>query len=275
MVDHEPFLVLGTREMHESLAANEADELREHLATCPSCRAQLVAMRRDDARIRALLTAEAVPERVHERVRAAAAGGRRMGGAMVLAAAAILATAAIAGTAVVGGLGPRPPASTSISPSGNPAATPGPSLSPSPSPSVSVLGSVNGAYAYSVKPGATRRESITAVLSPEPAGEWSQMNPATGGGATAGGSITCLVIDGSDAWMAGPATHVSDGSTDRSAFLYVHDGGPGGTGDMVVLWMNDPGQTLATMEGWCSSKFIPAGPYPVDEGDVAVVDRAN
>jgi hypothetical protein len=34
--------------------------------------------------------------------------------------------------------------------------------------------------------------------------------------------------------------------------------------------MNDPGQTLATMEGWCTSRFIPAGPYPLDEGDVTV-----
>ena len=39
---------------------------------------------------------------------------------------------------------------------------------------------------------------------------------------------------------------------------------------MAVLWMNDPGQTLDTMEGWCIDRFIPAGPFPLDDGDVVV-----
>jgi hypothetical protein len=98
------------------------------------------------------------------------------------------------------------------------------------------------------------------------------MVPATGGGSSAGGPVTCLVVDGRDAWLAGPATTTSDGSTDRAAFLFVHDGGPDGEGDTAILWMNDPGQTLATLEGWCEAKFIPAEPYPLDEGDVVVVD---
>ncbi|HEX6868144.1 MAG TPA: hypothetical protein VF119_05030, partial [Candidatus Limnocylindrales bacterium] len=91
-----------------------------------------------------------------------------------------------------------------------------------------------------------------------------------GGDASFGGPVTCLVIDGRDAWLAGPATTASDGSVDRAAFLFVHDGGANGSGDTAVLWMNDPGQTLATMEGWCRSRFIPAGPYPLDSGDVLV-----
>ena len=85
------------------------------------------------------------------------------------------------------------------------------------------------------------------------------------------GPVTCLVIDGQDAWLAGPATTVSDGTTDRAAFLFVQDGGRGGTSDTAVLWMKTVrGQTLATMEGWCTSRFIPTGPFPLDEGDVTV-----
>jgi hypothetical protein len=101
------------------------------------------------------------------------------------------------------------------------------------------------------------------------------MNPAAGGGTSFGGPVTCLVIDGPDAWLAGPATTASDGSVDRSAFLHVHDGARGGGGDRAVLWMNDPGQTLETMEGWCRSMFIPAGPYPLDDGDVSVLEGAD
>jgi hypothetical protein len=87
---------------------------------------------------------------------------------------------------------------------------------------------------------------------------------------TFGGPVTCLVVDGPEAWIAGPATSASDGTTDRAALLYVRDGGPGGRDDAALLWMNDPGQTLETMEGWCRSRFIPGEPYPLDDGDVTV-----
>jgi hypothetical protein len=27
------------------------------------------------------------------------------------------------------------------------------------------------------------------------------------------------------------------------------------------------------MEGWCRAKFIPTGPFPLDDGDVVVLDE--
>lgn len=137
---------------------------------------------------------------------------------------------------------------------------------PSPPPGPSV----NGAYAYTVAPGVTRRDSIAAHFDGGPVGEWSRLIPATGGESAFGGPITCLVIDGPDAWAAGPAATSSDGSTGRSAYLHVRDGGPGGANDAALLWMNDQGQTLATMEGWCESRFDPAELYPLDDGDISL-----
>ena len=141
------------------------------------------------------------------------------------------------------------------------AALPSPPLGPS----------VNGAYSYTVAPGVTRRDSIAAHFDGGPVGEWSRLIPATGGESAFGGPITCLVIDGADAWAAGPAATSSDGSTGRSAYLHVRDGGPGGANDAALLWMNDQGQTLATMEGWCESRFDPAGLYPLDDGDISIL----
>ena len=120
-------------------------------------------------------------------------------------------------------------------------------VEPDPSPSSPAAGvSVNGAYAYTVGAGAIRRGSVTAHFDDGPVGEWSQTAPATGGDASFGGPVTCLEVDGPDAWLAGPATRASDGATDRAALLYVHDGGPDGRDDAAMLWMNDPGQTLQT-----------------------------
>jgi hypothetical protein len=80
------------------------------------------------------------------------------------------------------------------------------------------------------------------------------------------------VVDGSDAWMAGPATTATDGTKDRAIFMHVHDGGPDGAGDLVVVWLNNEGQTIATMEQWCSRRFIPSGPFPITSGEVTVDD---
>ena len=54
--------------------------------------------------------------------------------------------------------------------------------------------------------------------------------------------------------------------------VYVHDGGADGDGDLVVLWLSTPGQTITTMEQWCERRRIPAGPYPLTSGDVTVTD---
>jgi hypothetical protein len=75
--------------------------------------------------------------------------------------------------------------------------------------------------------------------------------------------------------MAGPATTATDGTSDRAAMLYVHDGGADGGGDLVVLWLSTPGQTITTMVQWCERRHIPAGPYPLTSGDVTVTDAGG
>jgi hypothetical protein len=277
MMDHERIRSLAAAEIHPGLSPAEAAELEAHLASCPICRELLAAMRQDDARLRAALVDAPVAPRVRRRVLDEADGrGRRDPRLVVVLAATLVLTIVIGGALIGASLSTtRPPDETVVPsppapPSTSPSPLPSPSPSPSPIPSTARGPFVNGAYSYSVKPGATRRDSISAHLEDGPVGEWSRMNPATGGGTSFGGPVTCLVIDGPDAWLAGPATTTSDGSADRSAFAHLHDGGPGGEEDAAVLWMNDPGQTLETMEGWCESRFVPAGPYPLDDGDIVV-----
>jgi hypothetical protein len=283
MTDHESFLLLAAKQLHEGLAASEEGQLGEHLATCSSCRSLTAGMRRDDILLRGSLAAVGVSPRVRRRVLEEASGPRRSHVRMILALAATLLVAAIGVPMIAGGRPPAvpsPPVVTSApslapSPSVPPTAavaSEGPSTSDSvpPSPSPESRPFVAGAYVYNES--APRRDAISAHSEGVPKGEWSRTVPATGPGVSFGGPITCLVIDGADAWMAGPATTATDGSTDRSAFIHVHDGGPNGEGDMAILWMNNRGQTLTTMEGWCENRYIPGGPFPLISGDLVVDD---
>ena len=72
--------------------------------------------------------------------------------------------------------------------------------------------------------------------------------------------------------MLNPATTATDG-TERVAFVYLHDGGPEGSNDEVVFWLAPPGQTLTTVEAWCSRRFLPTTPSPITKGDIRVNDR--
>lgn len=111
---------------------------------------------------------------------------------------------------------------------------------------------------------------MAAHFEGEPIGEWSRTFPDSEEGESYGGPVTCLVISGSDAWLAGPATTATDGRTDLAALIYVHDGGPDGNGDLALTWMTNPGQTLATVTAWCQDRFTPAPPFPLTDGDVVV-----
>ena len=97
--------------------------------------------------------------------------------------------------------------------------------------------------------------------------------PATGVSKKWNGTITCLVIDGADAWIAGAVTDSTDG-VNRAIFIRVHDGGPKGNGDRVTMWLNDHGETLPLLEGWCRERFTPGPTYPLTSGDI-VVDVDN
>ena len=123
--------------------------------------------------------------------------------------------------------------------------------------------------------GVPRRDTIAAHLAGTADGEWSRTIPATGEGNFYGGPITCLVIVGNEAWMAGRATTATDGTKDGAVFIHVIDGGPDGAGDRAFLVMSTRGQTLRTMEEWCRRKFVPADPYPLTSGDIVVDDTGG
>ena len=202
---------------------------------------------------------------------------------LVLAAALVL---ALVGVPLIAGGRFASDSSPVASQSPVPAATPSPSPSPFvasppvPVPSLrpslppSPTGSrafVAGEYTYGVSE--LRRDTVAAHFEGgRPAGEWSRTVPAIGQGETFAGSVTCLEISGSDAWMAGPITAATDGSTGGAVMAYFHDGGPDGGDDAVVLWQSTTGQTLTTMTTWCESRFIPAGPFPLLSGDIVVQD---
>ena len=116
-----------------------------------------------------------------------------------------------------------------------------------------------------------RRDSLAArLVDGRVVGEWWRSTKVGGNQESFGGPVTCLVIEGDDAWVAGRATTATDGETDHAIFFRLHDGGPDGAGDQAVGYLNNPGQTLATMEGWCQTKYTPAGPFPLTSGDLVV-----
>jgi hypothetical protein len=287
MTDHETFVLLAAKQISEPLSAQEQADLDGHLASCPTCRAIAADMRRDDIRLRGELGAAKVSPRVRRRVLDEAAGRRRIDPRLVLGLAAALAVAAIGAPLLAGGrvVGdpslsvPTPSAAVTV-PSSSPAQTPSPSpslasptavapeLSPSPSPSGPFA---LGNYVYGTTP--PRRDTLAAHFEDGVAvGEWSRRKPATGDTSDFfGGPVTCLVISGSDAWLAGPATTATDETT-NAVFVHVTDGGPDGKGDTAFMWQTTEGQTIVTMTEWCQNLFIPADGLPLTTGDILIHD---
>ena len=281
MTDHESFLLLAAKQLSEPLTSSEEAALTTHLASCPSCRAMTVAMRRDDILLRGELGVATVSPRVRRRVLDEASGVRRFDRRVIIALAATLLLASIGIPLLAGGrrseATSQPPATQPVaqvsplnSESPSPVGSQSPSSSASASPSPGNGPFVTGAYVYGE--GVPRRDTVAAHFEGAPVGEWSRMIPATGVGNSYGGPITCLVIDGKDAWIAGRATTATDGTKNRSVFIHVYDGGRGGTADRAFLVLNTQGQTLATMEEWCRRKFVPADPYPLTSGEIVVDD---
>jgi hypothetical protein len=285
MNDHETFLLLAAKQLSEPLTASEEAALTTHLASCPSCRATTVAMRRDDILLRSELGVATVSSRVRRRVLDEASGVRHFDRRVILALAATLLLASISIPLLAGGRPTETPAlasgpiaptqpvvqvSAPVSASPSPVEAGAPSQSPSAIPSPGSGPYVAGAYVYGSSP--PRRDTIAAHFEGAPVGEWSRRLPATGAGDSYGGPITCLVIQGRDAWMAGPATTATDGTKDRAAMIHVHDGGSDGAGDRAFMWLSTEGQSLTTMEEWCRRRFLPADPLPLTSGDVVVDD---
>lgn len=284
MNDHETFLLLAAKRMSEPLTGEEEARLEAHLAACPDCRAIAAGMRRDDLRLRATLTPVPVAPRVRERVLAEAAGSRRSTGRVALLLAAALALGLIAVPFITGG-SRQPAASDSPSPSSAvvsspspaslapspaslaPSAPPASPIQPSPAPLPTGTGPlVNANYQYE-----TRTDSIAARLRDgKPVGEWWRQTPVSGKVQSYGGTITCFVVEGHDAWLAGPATSATDGRSDLAILFVLHDGGPNGDGDKALGYLTNPGQTLTTMQTWCETKYTPTPPKDLTSGDVVV-----
>ena len=276
MTDHETFVLLAAKQLSEPLSPSEEAALAEHLMDCPSCRSIATGMRRDNIRLQGELGAATVSPRVRARVLDEATGRRRIDSRLVLGLAAVLLLGLVAvpffgsgrieATPPPSAIAELPSVSASVSPGPSTAESSSPSPAPSPLPSVGPY--VAGSYVYGTRP--PRRDTVAAeFVEGEPAGEWSRISPADGSGNTYSGTITCLVIDGSTAWMAGPTTSATDGT--EAALIVVHDGGPDGEGDTALMWLTRAGQTLTTVTNWCVNKYTPAGPpLPLTEGDIEI-----
>ena len=120
---------------------------------------------------------------------------------------------------------------------------------------------VTGSYTYT-SPSGSKTVSIDAHAANPLKGSWTFTNQR---GESLSGPITCLVVDGSDAWMAG-----TDTTGGAGAFLYVHDGGSPGRDDLAVTWIQDPGQPFAELQGWCETKATHVERYPLDAGNVVI-----
>jgi len=125
------------------------------------------------------------------------------------------------------------------------------------SPSVA---KVTGTYSYTSFSG-PKTVSLSAHGTTPVKGTWS----FRGGAATIGGPITCLVVDGSEAWLAGPPSVGEDG-----VFIYLIDGGSPGTEDLAVTWVQDPDQSFEELQGWCESRFTDVPLFEVDSGNLTV-----
>jgi len=281
MTDHETFVLLAAKQLSEPLSATDEADLERHLAECPSCRSIATGMRRDNIRLHGELAAATVSPRVRARVLDEANNRRGIDRRLVLGLAAVLLISLLGVPFMVGGRDEAtPPPSTiaalpSVGPTLSPTASlpePSPSrVSPEPSPSPSgSTAFVTGSYLYGTRP--PRRDTVTARFEAgKPAGEWSRISPADGSGNSYTGTITCLVIEGSTAWMAGPTTTATDGT--EAALIVVHDGGPDGEGDTALMWLTRGEQTLQTVTNWCVNQFTPEGPpLPLTEGDVEIHD---
>lgn len=151
-----------------------------------------------------------------------------------------------------------------------------------------VGGTVSGTAGYWVfddpTPALARQVSVSAKGKDPVSGRWSLTY--VGDKTTVAGDVTCLVVDGDQAWVAGRITSVKKNAGHQltigeGAFLWVRDGATAGVPDKAYAWIADPvlgqpGASVAQMEAWCLSKTgnmvdfgFPDG-FTVDRGDITV-----
>lgn len=140
-------------------------------------------------------------------------------------------------------------------------------------PALGVQGAtVAGSYQYSpFAQTPTREVSIQAHRSGDSVRgsyEWTSLVD----GVTRTGEVTCLVVDGSDAWLAGRETQTT-GQPASGAFFRIDDGGaPGVTHDAAVAWIADPGQQLDELEAWCTDRNSEIPLFELDSGNLIVLE---
>ncbi len=95
--------------------------------------------------------------------------------------------------------------------------------------------SVTGAFTYTYN-GAVRTAAVVASGTDPAMGVLALAVPASGQYLVA--RVTCLMVDGQDAWIGGAITRSSDwvpGKVSLGVWVRVHDGGRGGAGDLGHL----------------------------------------
>jgi hypothetical protein len=130
--------------------------------------------------------------------------------------------------------------------------------------------SVSAGFAYSptTDDGPTRSVTVHASGGAVVGGTYRWTNLLSG--TTRTGTITCMVIDGSDAWLAGPETR-TDGVPAAGAFFHFADGGtPGIANDLAVAWIGDPGQSLDELLAWCADQNSDVSLFDIDGGNLTV-----
>jgi hypothetical protein len=149
-----------------------------------------------------------------------------------------------------------------------------------PAPSAD-LDRVSGSYTYSPNGGAAERGATVEARGSDPvSGSWTFQ--ALPDGAQQTGPITCLLVQGNQAFLFGPSGEEGG----RAAFFWVVDGGA--DGDRAITWIQDlpsdplppdiEPQTVDEMEGWCRNAgegypgLADTPPVPLLSGSLSVHD---
>ena len=121
---------------------------------------------------------------------------------------------------------------------------------------------VAGTFTYDAFPDLAegyRELSVSAQATDPVKGSWTWTRP----NGTFSGPVTCLRVDGDDAWIAGYTAPASE--LLGVVFFWVHDGGRP-AGDRVFGWAADLEITLEDMEAVCESMGT-AVPIPGEPGE--------
>lgn len=126
---------------------------------------------------------------------------------------------------------------------------------------------VQGTYSYASELGA-RSVTLDARLAGPTKGTFSFTNLVTG--VTRTGSISCLIVDGREAWLAGRETW-TNGDPGDGMFFHVYDGGaPGPAADQAISLVGIDGSFENDVLPLCTNRDADWALYPLDSGELVV-----